>query len=169
MIYAQYNLIFKHLASLGRSSKHNDYIWDDACITNDCVILARGFYSALNEYQLQLLDIYNLIIEDKIYNFEDLNSRKEELMSMGNTLINLYESDIKDLIRNDAYIVIWITTAYCVLVLLLYFVVYVRSLNNIQREITNIWSLGRLIPIDHRNKIMRAMKAHAKLDVKKAS
>ncbi|CAG9327790.1 unnamed protein product [Blepharisma stoltei] len=167
MVFSEYNLLFRHLSSLKRSSKHNNYIWDDACLSEQCITLSKGYYASLNEYYLGIRDVYWQIVEGKNTSLDSISETKEELVEIGTTLIDLYESDIKDMIKKDAYLVIWISSSYCFIVFILYFFVYVRELNKVQQQITNIWSLGRLIPIDHRNKIMRSLRAHGKLQFQK--
>ena len=40
----------------------------------------------------------------------------------------------------------------------MYFLIYIPIINSVKEEVTKVWKLGRLIPIEHRNKIMAAFK-----------
>jgi hypothetical protein len=73
-------------------------------------------------------------------------------------LFDMYEEYMTNTINYYISTVIWVTSAYCFIVTLTFFIVYIPIINSVKDEITKVWKLGRLIPIEHRNKIMNAFK-----------
>lgn len=134
-----------------------DFRAEDVCV--DCEYISRGFYAAMNEYMMQSRDIILRLQNGKDVNLSDLGNRREELVKMIGVLSDTFDEKLEKLIARDSDAIIITTLAYCSLVFVLYYTIYLNNLNNVQQQITNIWSIGRLIPIDHRNKIIQAFRS----------
>jgi hypothetical protein len=152
------DLVYKDYKSKGQSSSHSDYILKEACWSETCKLLSKGLHSSVLIF---ISDIYSLLQEIKSGSSPSLSKillKKNELQNGCQFLFDLYDDFMTSTINFYISTVIVVTSSYCLIVTLLYLLIYIPIINSVREEITKIWELGRLIPIEHRNKIMTAFK-----------
>ena len=151
-------LVFDDYAGTGQSSTHYEYLWQEACWTEDCILLAKGLHSGILTYTADLLNKLNEINSGGQVDLTSIYSKKNELQYGEQVLFDLYNDYMTSTINFYISTVISVTSSYCLIVTLMYLLLYIPIINSVREEITKIWELGRLIPIEHRNKIMTAFK-----------
>ena len=159
--YSEYALIYGDL-NMGKSNTHDDYLWKSECFSQNCSILAKGFYPGVVVYIDEVLDIKGKILAGTNPDLSDIFAKKNELIYGGLVLLDMYDRDITSQIQITINTAVWVTSIYCVLVTSMYFLIYIPIINYIEGEITKIWKLGRLIPIGQANKIMTTFKQISK-------
>ena len=105
-----------------------------------------------------MLFLESQILQGINVNLDSILSKKNELAYGEKVLFDLYDSFMTSEIQQNIQTVIWVASIYCIIVLFMYFFIYIPVVNTVKEEITKVWRLGRLIPIEHRNKIMEAFK-----------
>lgn len=158
LLYVENELIFGGYKGIAQSSKHFGLIFEDSCWNDKCEILSKGLHSGVLMYIGEILNARMLIDTGRLAELEDVFNRKNELQYGEQILFDLYDQYITDYINFYITTVIWVTSTYCLIVMALYFFVYIPIINSVRGEITKVWRLGRLIPIEHRTKIMAAFK-----------
>lgn len=156
--YCEYLLIYGDLSEMGKSSLHNEYIWDSQCLSANCSLLAKGFHAGVLVYIDEVLDIRGKILAGKNPDLSGVFAKKNELIYGGQVLLDMYDVDMTTQIQVTIDTVVWVTSIYCILVTAMYFFIYIPIINSVKDEVTKVWKLGRLIPIEQRNKIMSAFK-----------
>ncbi|CAG9334093.1 unnamed protein product [Blepharisma stoltei] len=156
--WAEYYLLYGSVAYLGKSQSHKDLLLDKGCDIAECGFLERGLHSGIEDYIEDVSYARDLILSGQDVSIEDIRAQMKALLQLSTELRDKYISDIGSILDDTTLLIIGLTVAYIVFVLFLYFFVYIPGLNVIQREITSIWTLGRLIPIAHRAKILRTLK-----------
>lgn len=156
--HAEYFLQYGDVAYLGKSQTHENILLDKGCELAECDFLEKGVHSALDEYIQEVMTLKSQIEIGNDPDIEGLRSQMNDLLDKTSVLRDLYIDDIGAILDETTHLVIIMNAFYVFLVLMLFFFMYVPVLNRIQREITSIWNLGRLIPISQRAKIIRSLK-----------
>lgn len=158
LLYAEDSLVFEDLSHTGKTSEHEDYLWKSQCFNGDCIVLAKGLHAGILTFVNEVDDLENQILLGKDSDLTNILRKKNELAYGEKVLFDMYEEYMTNTINYYISTVIWVTSAYCFIVTLTFFIVYIPIINSVKDEITKVWKLGRLIPIEHRNKIMNAFK-----------
>ncbi|OMJ80531.1 hypothetical protein SteCoe_19171 [Stentor coeruleus] len=158
LLFAEDSLVFEDLSHTGKTSEHDDYIWKSECFDGNCMILAKGLHAGILNFVNEVNDLENQILLGKNPDLKNILMKKNELAYGEKVLFDMYEEYMTNTINYYISTVIWVTSAYCFIVTLTFFIVYIPIINSVKDEITKVWKLGRLIPIEHRNKIMNAFK-----------
>jgi len=156
--YSEQLLLFGDVSRIGQNSQYENYLLENGCLSNECKFLSKGVHSAVNLFINECEHFQSLMSQGKEADIANLRLLKEELMELLLELKNNLNQDIEDLLSKDTQYVMIATIVYAALVIVMYFILYVPILNNVERQITNVWSIGRLIPIEHRKKILEALK-----------
>lgn len=158
LLHVEMELVYGTYKGLGQSAEHKNYIFEEACWEGECELLVNGLHSGVLVYANEIVNAKNLIESGAQVDLEQVYRMKNELQYGEQVLFKMYEQFLTDSIEYYITTVIYVTSSYCVIVLALYLLVYIPIINSVREEITKIWKLGRLIPIEHRNKIMTAFK-----------
>lgn len=156
--FSEFSLVYGDLSGQGMTSLHQSYLLDSCCFSPNCLILKKGVHSGVLMYSNDVLNIQKAILASKNPNLTSILNKKNELIYGQKILKDLYNQDVTNAIQSNINTIIIVTTIYCLLVTFLYFVIYIPVINSVKEEITKVWKLGRLIPIEHRSKIMTAFK-----------
>lgn len=156
--YTENSLIFGKFSGIGKSSMHEDYLWNQACFSSGCLALAKGAHAGVLNFIAEVSDLQARIGNGENLDLTDFFKKKNELAYGEGLLCQMYEDFMTENINTHVTTVIWVTSMYCIAVTLLYFIIFIPIINSAKAEITKVWKLGRLIPIDQRNKIMQAFK-----------
>lgn len=142
--YSNFLLIYGDLSDSGIDNTHSNIIYQDArsSITNS-PHLSKGVHSALLDFKISLLS-----------NPLDIPSSRviyDQKVEIGKVLEDL-ELRYKDCIENELYdsefMLLWATGSYILLMFLFYLILYIPSINNIKQQVTRVWDISRLIPME---------------------
>lgn len=156
--YSEDSLVYNSLSNTGKTQTHEDYLWKSQCINTNCELLKKGLHSGILSYIGEIHDLESQIHLGLNPDLTNIFNKKNELAYGEKMLFDMYEEYMTTTINYHINTVIWATSAYCLIVTLTFFILYIPIINSVKDEITKVWRLGRLIPIEHRNKIMNAFK-----------
>ena len=147
---------------LGMTSNSTSLSFDSACTDTDLgcysMVLVRGIHSAISAYTQ---DLHFLSTSGQTPTSpEVLRARNtvSRLQTLTYATVSSADTQIGEDIQAVRLRVELITTAYCVLSILFYLVVYLPMANKVRKQLTDIWDLAGLIPIDLLERIKRALK-----------
>jgi uncharacterized membrane protein len=142
--YSNFVLIYGDLSDSGIDSTHSDIIYQDArsSLTN-FPHLSKGIQSALIDFKLSILSYPLDIASSRV-----IYDLKVEIGKVLQDLEERYKECIENELYNSEFMLLWITVSYIVLMFLFYLILYIPSINNIKQQVTRVWDIARLIPID---------------------
>ena len=158
LMSAEHSLLFGSYSGTGMDSTHENFLLQEGCFASNCLLLAKGLHAGILSYIEDVKDLQFRIENGELPDLTNILQEKDELAYGEKVLFDMYDQFMTNTINTYISTVIWVTAIYCVITTFMYFLIYIPIINSVKEEVTKVWKLGRLIPIEHRNKIMAAFK-----------
>ena len=161
LLSVESSIMTSSLGLLGADLTTTSLSTGDMCIlsplSTDCssTVMARGVHSAISGYSLDSWYYSNFAAN--IVNRADL-PLFSLLPNTSRGLMLDYDLVLSSKIAAKELEIELITSLYCALCFLFYFAVYLPMTSQVRTQLTNIWDLATLIPMELIERITRAMK-----------
>ena len=149
---------------LGMSANSTSLSFDDACEVGDTVcfstLLVRGLHSGLRGYSQDLAYLSRSALPTVSPQVTQVRVTTRYLHDLARAMIQSANSEMAADIQTVRLRVELVTAAYCVVCILFYLVVYLPMAGLVRKQLTDIWDLAGLIPIDLLERIKRALRVN---------
>lgn len=150
--------------ALGMTANSTSLSFDYACKAEDTVcfstLLVRGLHSGLRGYSQDLAYLSRSPLTPSSPQVTQTRLTARYLHDFARAMIQSANSEMGADIQTVRLRVELVTAAYCVICILFYLVVYLPMAGLVRKQLTDIWDLAGLIPIDLLERIKRALKVN---------
>jgi hypothetical protein len=147
---------------LGMEANSTSFSFNSACSLDDTscfsTVLVRGLHSALRGYSQDLAYISHSPMVPASPEVVRLRSTATRLHQLSSEMVESANSEMSADIQAVRLRVELVTAAYCIVCILFYLLVYLPMASLVRKQLTDIWDLAELIPIDLLERIKRALR-----------